>query len=131
MNQFSGNRGFPAGNPIANALVIVVGALVIGWGDFRTGPDPLLGDMLALLAAAFGAMYFVVGRRLRGSLDLLPYVVPVYAVASLVCLARALAGDMQLGGWSTGTWWALAGLAIGPTLLGHTGLNWGLRHVRA
>lgn len=30
MNQFSGNRGFPAGNPIANALVIIVGALVIG-----------------------------------------------------------------------------------------------------
>ena len=30
LNQFSANRGFPAGNPIANALVIVVGALVIG-----------------------------------------------------------------------------------------------------
>lgn len=26
---FTPNRGFPAGNPIANALVIVVGALVI------------------------------------------------------------------------------------------------------
>ncbi len=30
MNQFSANRGFPAGNPIANALVIIVGSLVIG-----------------------------------------------------------------------------------------------------
>lgn len=27
--SFSSNRGFPAGNPIANALVIVVGALAI------------------------------------------------------------------------------------------------------
>lgn len=27
--NFSSNRGFPAGNPIANALVIVVGALAI------------------------------------------------------------------------------------------------------
>jgi predicted lipid-binding transport protein (Tim44 family) len=26
----SGNRGIPAGNPIANALVIIVGALAIG-----------------------------------------------------------------------------------------------------
>lgn len=30
MNYTSPNRGFPAGNPIANALVIIVGALVIG-----------------------------------------------------------------------------------------------------
>ncbi len=30
MTQFSANRGFPAGNPIANALVIIVGSLVIG-----------------------------------------------------------------------------------------------------
>ena len=30
MNASSGNRGFPAGNPLANALVIIVGALAIG-----------------------------------------------------------------------------------------------------
>lgn len=30
MSYSSPNRGFPAGNPIANALVIVVGALAIG-----------------------------------------------------------------------------------------------------
>jgi drug/metabolite transporter (DMT)-like permease len=109
----------------------VTGALVIGWGDFLAGPDPLLGDALALLAAAFGAAYLVVGRRLRATLDLLPYVIPVYAIAALICLVRAVAGGMQITGWPAGTWWALAGLAIGPTILGHTGLNWALRHVRA
>ena len=30
LNDYSAKRGFPAGNPIANALVIIVGALVIG-----------------------------------------------------------------------------------------------------
>lgn len=30
MKQTSFNRGIPVGNPIANALVVVVGALVIG-----------------------------------------------------------------------------------------------------
>ena len=29
MNYSSSNRGFPAGNPIANALVVIVGALAI------------------------------------------------------------------------------------------------------
>ena len=109
----------------------VAGAFVIGWGDFLAGPDPLLGDFLALLAAALGAVYLVIGRRLRGTLDLLPYVVPVYGIAALICLARASTGGMQITGWPAATWWALAGLAIGPTLLGHTGFNWALRHVRA
>jgi uncharacterized membrane protein YphA (DoxX/SURF4 family) len=30
LNYSSSNRGIPAGNPIANALVVVVGALAIG-----------------------------------------------------------------------------------------------------
>ena len=30
MNNSSFNRGIPAGNPIANALVVIVGALAIG-----------------------------------------------------------------------------------------------------
>ena len=30
MRQYSTRSGFPAGNPIANALVIIAGALVIG-----------------------------------------------------------------------------------------------------
>lgn len=112
-------------------VLAVAGALIIGWGDFRAGTDPLRGDLLALLAAGLGALYFVIGRRLRASLDLLPYVVPVYAIAAIVCLGRASAGGMEITGWTAGTWWALVGLAVGPTLLGHTGFNWALRHVRA
>jgi len=109
----------------------VAGALVIGWGDFRAGPDPLRGDLLALSAAVFGSLYFIAGRRLRRRLGLLPYVVPVYSVAALTCLLVGRSADLQFAGWSSGTWWALVGLAIGPTLLGHTGFNWALRHVRA
>ena len=111
--------------------IAVAGALVIGWGDFRAGANPLRGDLLALSAAVFGALYFIAGRRLRGRLDLLAYVVPVYSIAAVVCLLYGRSTDLQFAGWPSGTWWALIGLAVGPTLLGHTGFNWALRHVRA
>ena len=115
----------------AGLSLAVAGALAIGWGDFRAGPDPLRGDLLAILAAAFAAVYFVAGRRLRGRLGLLSYVVPVYSIAALTCLLYGRSANLQFAGWPAGTWWALVGLAVGPTLLGHTGFNWALRHVRA
>lgn len=115
----------------AGLSLAVAGALAIGWGDFRAGPDPLRGDLLAVSAAAFAALYFVAGRRLRGRLGLLSYVVPVYSIAALTCLLYGRSANLQFAGWPAGTWWALVGLAVGPTLLGHTGFNWALRHVRA
>lgn len=109
----------------------VAGALVIGWGGFRAGVDPLRGDLLAISAAVFAALYFIAGRRLRGRIGLLPYVVPVYAIAAVTCLLYGRSADLQFTGWPSGTWLAWIGLAVGPTILGHTGFNWALRHVRA
>ncbi len=111
--------------------VAVLGAMIVGWGDFLVGPDPLRGDLLALAAAGLGALYFVLGRRLRSRLGIWAYAVPVYAVAGAICAGSAVAGGDPLVGWPAATWWAFAGLALGPTLMGHTGFNWALRHVRA
>ncbi len=111
--------------------IAVLGAACIGWGDVRGGPDPLRGDLLALLAAGLGALYFAVGRRLRGRLGIWSYAVPVYGSAAVACAVVALADGAPLAGWPPGTWAAFAGLALGPMLLGHTGFNWALRHVRA
>ncbi|MFO7587527.1 MAG: DMT family transporter [Gemmatimonadota bacterium] len=115
----------------AGIVIAVLGAACIGWGDFLSGPDPLRGDLLAIAAAGFGALYFAVGRRLRARLGIWSYTVPVYAAAAAACAGVAVAGGSPLGGWSAGTWGAFVGLALGPMLLGHTGFNWALRHVRA
>lgn len=112
-------------------FVAVGGAALIGWGDFSVGPVPLLGDALALLAALCGAAYFVAGRRLRPRLGIWSYVGPVYALAGVLTAAFMLVRGHPFGGWGGGTWAALVGLAAGPMLLGHTGFNWALKHVRA
>lgn len=111
--------------------IAVLGAACIGWGDLRGGADPLRGDLLALLAAGLGALYFTVGRRLRARLGIWSYAVPVYASAAVACASVALVEGTPLTGWPAGTWAAFVGLAVGPMLLGHTGFNWALRHVRA
>lgn len=57
MNQQFKHRQFPAGNPLANALVIVVGALVIGV-SFVLG----IVAFVALVAAAI-VMAAIIGVR--------------------------------------------------------------------
>lgn len=124
-------REAPGQGEWAGMVAAVAGAGLIGWGDFSAGPVPLLGDALALLAALCGAVYFVAGRRLRARLGVWSYVGPVYALAALLTAGFVLARGLPFGGWGGGTWLALVGLAVGPMLLGHTGFNWALEHVRA
>ena len=60
------NRGFPAGNPIANVFVIIVGALAIGvsvvLGFFAF---IVLGSIVAVLAAVVGLRLWWLDRKLR------------------------------------------------------------------
>jgi hypothetical protein len=62
----SANRGFPAGNPLANALVIIVGTLaiaasvVLGFFAFV-----VLGSVLMILAAIIGIRLWWFNRKMR------------------------------------------------------------------
>ncbi len=67
MKYSSVNRGLPAGNPIANVFVIVVGALAIGvsivLGFFAF---IVLGSIVAVLAAVVGLRLWWLNRKLQG-----------------------------------------------------------------
>ncbi len=60
------NRGLPAGNPIANLFVILVGtviiaaSIVVGFVAFL-----ILGSIVAVLAAAFGIRVWWLNRGLK------------------------------------------------------------------
>ena len=64
--NFSGpKRGFPAGNPIANALVILVGALVIG-ASIVVGffAFVILASLFVIFAAIVGIRLWWFSRKL-------------------------------------------------------------------
>lgn len=111
----------------------VLGAAWIGWGDAGgDAPEPLRGDLLALLGAVLVAAYYVIGRGLRQRVDLWPYVMVVYGGATVTLLLALLASEVPLAaGYGTGDWLVFAGLAVGPMMIGHTGQNWALRYLPA
>jgi hypothetical protein len=66
LNSSSSKRGFPAGNPIANVLVIIVGALVIG-ASIVLGfmAFIILGSIILMFAAVVGIRLWWFNRKLR------------------------------------------------------------------
>ncbi|HET6361469.1 MAG TPA: DMT family transporter [Gemmatimonadota bacterium] len=111
--------------------LVIAGTVVIAGADFAIDRRALVGDVLALLGAIWISGYYVLAKLLRATKDLIPYVVVVYAATAAWLLAGALATGSALAGWGPGTWAALAGLAIGPTIVGHSSMNYALRYLPA
>ena len=111
---------------IAVALVAVLG---MSWGGF--GDGSLLGDGLALVGGMLSSTYFLIGRSVRQRIAFVPYGALVCLFAAAWLLPVALLRDLPLVGWTLGTWLALAGLALGPQLVGHVGFNFAVRYVPA
>ena len=111
--------------------IAVVGATLIGIGDARLSLGALGGDLLALAGALTAAGYYVIGRRVRATVGVWTYATIVYAVAALALAAVALGRDVPLTGFAGRDWAVFGALAAGPMLVGHTGMNYALKHYRA
>ena len=128
-------REAPTGRQWIGIALAMLGAFVVAWGDARPaaagGSRAVVGDALALGGGVAAALYYLVGRRLRQTLDLWPYVALVYgacfATLALICLATRAPVLPQPGRELA----IFVALAAGPMLLGHTGLNWALKYLPA
>jgi drug/metabolite transporter (DMT)-like permease len=113
----------------AGMALALVGSVIIGVDDVGLGTHRLMGDVLALLGALAAAGYFLIGRQLRARLSLLAYVFPVYATAAVVLMLVSLLSGISLTGYGASTWGWLLLLALIPQIIGHSSLNWALRHL--
>ena len=129
-------REAPSTRQMLGIAVAIGGALIIAAPDFDggiapAGNRPLLGNLLATSAAVTAAIYYTIGRRLRRTLGIWAYVGIVYTAAFLTLLVIALSRGTALAPESPREVAIFAGLAIGPMLLGHTGMNWALKYLPA
>jgi drug/metabolite transporter (DMT)-like permease len=124
-------REHPTRTEAWGIMLAVIGACLIGLGDARLSPGALGGDGLALLGAVTGAGYYVIGRRVRQTVGIWRYATGVYAVAAAALALLARARGVPLAGFAPRDWAVFGALAAGPMLIGHTGMNYALRHFRA
>ena len=115
----------------AGIVLAAAGSVVISSGDLGQGKDQLLGDLLALTGAVMVAGYFMIGRKVRAHRSLTTYVALVYGAAMVVLVAIVLVTRQPLTGFSLEAYAWLLALGLVPQLIGHSTLNWALRHLSA
>jgi drug/metabolite transporter (DMT)-like permease len=129
-------REAPSRRQVLGIAVAIAGALIIAAPDLRGGLGlggnrPLLGNLLATSAAVTAALYYTIGRRLRSSLGIWAYVSIVYSAAFITLVVIALSRGVALTPQPSRELGIFVALAIGPMLIGHTGMNWALKFLPA
>jgi drug/metabolite transporter (DMT)-like permease len=125
LGRLLGDRVAP--RELVGIAIAGAGCAVLAGGDWRAGGDALIGDGLALIGAASGAAYLVVGRRLRAAVPLLPYLGAVNAIAAAALLAAALALGAPILGLPAHSYIACASTALVASFIGHSLLNAAVR----
>ena len=124
----------PTAKQLLGIGIAILGAMIIAAPDLTSGGGasaPMIGNLLAVSAALTAAIYYTIGRRLRRVLGIWAYVSIVYSAAFLTLVVIALFRGVTLVPQPPREIAIFAGLALGPMLLGHTGMNWALKFLPA
>ena len=129
-------RETPTRPQLIGIAIAVAGAMVIAIPDLvgssaGSGADATLGNLLATSAALTAAIYYTIGRHLRASYGVWAYVGLAYTACFVALLLFALISGASLAPQPPRELAIFGALAVGPMLLGHTGMNWALKYLPA
>lgn len=115
---------------IAGTLLAMVGVGILARSDFQASPTYFLGDIICFISMVLFVLYFTMGRKYRRIPSVWLYVVPVYFIGGVITF---LCGLPMHPPWKGNTPWdflMVLGLALFPTMIGHSTLNYCVRKMR-
>lgn len=121
---------------ILGIILSFSGSVILAIGDSGLqglsiqNPSFLLGDVLALGGAIMTSGYLMVGSKLREEMDVLSYISVVYTFSACFLLIASVSWGIPFTGYKASSYLYMALLAIVPQLIGHTAINWSLKHLK-
>lgn len=112
-------------------MVAFVGSIVLTIGDFSGGSNAVLGDIYAILGAAFICVYLLIGNHVRQKVSMPSYTYLTYTFAMITIFITNLFVKQNMMVTDPTEYLLFLGMAIFPTLLGHSLFNWSLKYVSA
>ncbi len=126
---------------LAGTGLAIAGVVVLAAADHGISAAHFQGDMICLGSMLFLCFYLALARKHRHVGSIWLYLVPLYAVGSSVCLLAAaltwvlpvgalLDQSVTLGAFTGPEVLLILGLGVIPTVVGHSALNYCMRHMR-
>jgi len=115
---------------VAGTVCTLAGLVLLSASALQLSPTYFWGDLICLGSMVAMACYLALGRRNGGRVRLWLYLVPLYGIAGLICLACALVVVNPIKAYAVDNLLYILGLALIPTIFGHSLLNYALRHFR-
>jgi len=121
---------------VIGIVLCFVGSIMIALGDSglagvtSIGKRALTGDALALIGAFMASGYLIVGSKAREGLDIVTYVTLVFTISALFLLLTSFMIGMPFTGYRPSSYLFMVLLAVVPQLIGHTSINWALKHLK-
>lgn len=128
--RFVGDRVSPW--LFVGVAIAIGGTLLMTTGEpISPGPNPLLGDALAVFAAFAAAVYLLVGRAVSERVSLATYMFALNGVASAALWLAVIGLGIEIASEETTVqdWLAVVWLGFAPGFIGHGLLNWSSRRV--
>jgi drug/metabolite transporter (DMT)-like permease len=125
----------PTAQQMGGIALALLGAMIIALPGLVSSHDSTdlsaMGNLLAASAAITAAIYYSIGRYLRAYYGIWAYVGLAYTACFVTLLIFSLISRAPLAPQPPRELAIFAALAIGPMLLGHTGMNWALKFLPA
>ncbi|GHH97752.1 multidrug transporter [Neobacillus kokaensis] len=110
--------------------IAIIGAMMIGWGDFGLSQEAMFGDLLSFFSVIAVVGYLLIGQTIVKQLSHWIYSFCVFSFASIVLIIFNFATNVTFTGYPAKDWGIFVLLAIVPTV-SHVINNWLMNYVNA
>ncbi|UOE96155.1 DMT family transporter [Alkalihalobacillus sp. LMS39] len=115
---------------ITTMTVAIIGAMMVGWGDFGLSDEAILGDILSFLSVIAVVGYLMIGQNIVQHMSHWIYSFSVFFFTAFLLTGYNLVAHIPLFSYESREWGLFVLLAIIPTLA-HLIHNWLLRYMNA
>ena len=73
----------------------------------------------------------MIGSKVRDNLDIIPYITITYTTSAITLIFASIITNQSFFGYDKVSYLNMFLLAVIPQLIGHTSLNWALKHIKS
>jgi len=114
---------------IASTIIAIFGSMLILYNSLSSVAFNLSGDVLAIFGAFTVSIYFIVGAKIRRYVSTTSYTYIAYSTAFITLFIISLFTNVNIFSYTLKDMYVFIGLAIIPTLLGHSIFNMALKYI--